>query len=152
MHASSPPAAAGALCITGQRRRLTAASRTAINIETPRVGFSWTARAKKKGVPWSRDHGERKKRARGWRFARARLFWRVTSGAPRGARSIADGIEEHRGGSRAMWSVVLSFYALVRDNCDIRAGCVVMRRVQLFTWIFGKHDKFVCQEILPMNR
>lgn len=96
MHASSPPAA-GALCITDQRRRLTAASRIAINIETPRVGFSWTWRAKKKGVPWSRDHGERKKRARGWRFARARLSWRVTSGAPRGARSIADGSGVHEG-------------------------------------------------------
>jgi len=64
MHASSPPAA-GALCITGQRRRLTAASRIVINIETPRVGFSWTERAKKKGVAWSRGHDERKKRARG---------------------------------------------------------------------------------------
>lgn len=56
-HASSSPAA-GALCITGQRRRrLTAASRIVVNIEISRVGFDSQLdgeNEEKKGVSRSR--------------------------------------------------------------------------------------------------
>lgn len=128
MHASSPPAA-GALCITGQRRRLTVASRIVVNIETPRVGFSWTEWAKKKG-------GSVVARPRRKKETRAIV---LTGGWFPVHRGASDRRSCEKKKLRASF---VSSYASAR-RCSVAEG---LWRVQLFTWTFGKYE--VCEETL----